>query len=110
MVRQIPLKAYTDNYTYSIFLLSKVNHHSSWSSSFICSNNKNVDDTSSVESTKDNVGDASSEQPEEDNIDRRDRVLSDTIGRLPSLTLLDTLSVILDLNKITKKVKTQTIK
>jgi hypothetical protein len=42
MVRQITLKAYTDTYTYSLFLVSIVNHHSSWSSSFICDNNENV--------------------------------------------------------------------
>jgi hypothetical protein len=41
MVRQIPLKVYTDTYTYSLFLvLSTVNHHYSWSSSFICGNNE----------------------------------------------------------------------
>jgi hypothetical protein len=69
-----------------------------------------VDDTSFVESTKDDTGDALYEQPEEDHIDSQDRVLSDTNGRLPSLALLDTLSDIPDLNKSTKKVKTQTIK
>jgi hypothetical protein len=41
MVRHIPLKAHTDTYTYSLFLLSIVKHHSSWSSSFICDNNEN---------------------------------------------------------------------
>jgi hypothetical protein len=64
---------------------------------------KNVDYTGSAKSTKGDVGDASSAQPEEDNIDGQDRVLSDTIGRLPYSR--DTLSDILDLNKITKKVK-----
>jgi hypothetical protein len=41
MVRQIPLKAYTDTYTYSLFLLSALNHHSSCFSSFICDCNTN---------------------------------------------------------------------
>jgi hypothetical protein len=41
MARQIPLKAYTDTYTYSLFLLSIVKHRSSWSSSFICGCNAN---------------------------------------------------------------------
>jgi hypothetical protein len=40
MVRQIPLKVYTDTYTYSLFLLSIVKHHSSWSSFFICGCNE----------------------------------------------------------------------
>jgi hypothetical protein len=42
MVRQIIFEAYADAYTYSLFLLSTVNHRSSWSSSFICDNNENV--------------------------------------------------------------------
>jgi hypothetical protein len=42
MVRWIPFKVYTDNYTYSLFiLLSAANHQSSWSSPFICDNNEN---------------------------------------------------------------------
>jgi hypothetical protein len=41
MVRQIPLKAYADTYTYFLFLIPIVNYHSSWSSSFISVNNEN---------------------------------------------------------------------
>jgi hypothetical protein len=42
MVRQIPLKVHTDSYTYFLlFLLSIVNHHSSWHQSFICGCNAN---------------------------------------------------------------------
>jgi hypothetical protein len=40
--KQIPLETYTDTYTYSLFLLSVVDHRSSWSSSFIYDNNENV--------------------------------------------------------------------
>jgi hypothetical protein len=41
MVRQIPLKAYADTYTYSLLLIPIVNYHTSWSSSFISVNNEN---------------------------------------------------------------------